>query len=137
MFDACIYFQLNTLTRKVNQIWESHFDRIGLSPSLGYCLMVILQNHGITNKELAHIMELDQSTVTRLIDGLQKADLVIREYEGKITKIFPSAKGSRSKKQLESTMSDIYQHLAEAGILAGANKLLPNLQKLKTAFEKK
>jgi MarR family transcriptional regulator, organic hydroperoxide resistance regulator len=134
MFDACIYFNLNTLTRKINQIWDAHFERLGLSPSHAYTLMVILESPGLTNKELAQHMELDQSTLTRFVDSLLKRGLVTREGQGKGTPIFPSEQGKKIKTDLQTAIGDIHQHLEDVGILDKTNKILPGIRKLKAAL---
>jgi len=83
MFDKCLYFNLATLSRQITKIWSDEFASLGLSPSHGYLLMAIDANPNASQKELREILELDPSTVTRFIDGLESKKLIERSSAGK------------------------------------------------------
>ncbi|VAW65860.1 hypothetical protein MNBD_GAMMA08-1659, partial [hydrothermal vent metagenome] len=70
MFEKCIYFNSNALTRQINKIWDDAFKPFGLSPSHAYVLRLVLDQPGISMKQIAEELELAPSTVTRFIDSL-------------------------------------------------------------------
>ncbi len=83
MFNRCIYFNLSTLNRRITKLWEGEFALIGLAPSHGYLLFAMAEEPAATQKDLAEIMELDASTITRFIDALVGKGLIKRERVGK------------------------------------------------------
>ena len=75
MVERCLYFNINTLTRVVNRIWDDAFAELGLSPSHAYLLRLVLSQPGLTPKQINLELKLEKSTVTRFIDVLGKRDL--------------------------------------------------------------
>ena len=72
MVERCLYFNINTLTRVVNRIWDDAFAELGLSPSHAYLLRLVLSQPGLTPKQISLELKLEKSTVTRFIDVLGK-----------------------------------------------------------------
>ena len=60
MFERCLYFNLNALTRRVNKIWGQAFQALGLSPSHAYLLRVVLATPGMTQQEIAAELGLEK-----------------------------------------------------------------------------
>ena len=113
MFDKCIYFNLSTLTRKINKIWQKEFDRLGLSPSHGYLLFAIVEKPGISQKELAKLLELDASTITRFIEVLVHRGLVKKPAKGKGARFSVTEEGKKSYKKIKQTMDRLYHTMQE------------------------
>lgn len=134
MFDACIYFNLNTTSRLVNQLWEDAFKPVGLSPSHAYLLMAINAQPGSTQTELKDIMRVKPSTLTRFIDQLEKKGLAIRQVKGKESRIFPTDKGEELSGKLGDIAGEVTAKLYSLLSPELAKDLLNNLQK---AAEKK
>jgi len=112
MFDRCLYFNINALTRLVNKKWEDAFDAFDLSPAHGYMLRVVLSKPGITQKELAAELRLEKSTITRFVDALQKKDLVSRKaggVDGREQNIHPTKKAKKIHASLEELGESLYQ----------------------------
>lgn len=68
----CLYFSANALARAVTRIAEEEYAAVGLAPSHAFILMTVNKQPGITAGEVADIMLLDPSTVTRLVEKLEK-----------------------------------------------------------------
>ena len=114
MFNRCIYFNLNALTRNINKVWDAAFRKHGLSPAHGYLLRVVLSHPGITQKELADELVLDPSTVTRFIDALSAREFIERrssEASARESRIFPTAKGKALQDELENTGQELYKSM--------------------------
>jgi len=104
MFERCLYFNLNALTRKVNRIWESEFRQTGLSAPHAYVMRLVLSEPGISQKQLAEELHLDPSTVTRFVDALTERQLVRRDTSNtdrRSAAVLPTAEGKRLQKKLE------------------------------------
>ena len=79
MFERCLYFNINALTRAVNRIWGQAFDEFGLSPSHAYMLRLVLSNPGLSPKQISSELKLDKSTITRFLDAMEKKGFVQRK----------------------------------------------------------
>ena len=113
MFDRCIYFNLVTLTRKVNKIWQQEFKRLGLTPSHGYLLFAMKELPEATQKELSELMKLDASNITRLIDGLENKGLVEKTARGKGAKFSITTEGQESYRTVKNVMDSLYGAMQE------------------------
>lgn len=115
MFDRCLYFNINALTRLVNKQWNEAFETLGLSPAHGYLLRVVLAEPGISQKHLAAELRLEKSTVTRFIDVLEKKDLVLRNKtataDGRELNIYPTAAAEAMHVSLEGLGEKLYQSM--------------------------
>lgn len=112
MFDRCLYFNLNTLTRSVNRIWEQAFQPLGLSPAHAYLLMAVLQEPGLSQKRLAELLDLAPSTVTRFVDTLLGRGLLIRTQnpaDGRESLVHPSDQALALEKALRDTGERLFR----------------------------
>ena len=117
MFDKCLYFNLNALTRLVNRRWIKAFKNFDLSPSHAYTLRVILFHPGITPKALTHELMIDKSTTTRFIDALEKKSLVTRKKssgDSREQEIYPTDSAKRIRDSLEEVGGLLYQEVSSA-----------------------
>ena len=116
MFERCVYFNSNTLARKLNAKWEKAFAQFSLPPSYCYLLRLILAKPGLTQKEIAAELNIDKSTATRFIAKLEEQDFLTREPTEKDLrerKVFPSKKAEAIRQDLESVGGDLYQTMCE------------------------
>ena len=114
MFERCLYFNLNALTRKVNRIWEAEFRQTGLSPPHAYLMRLVLDEPGLSQKQLADALHLDPSTVTRFVDALAARQLVRRDTSSsdrRSATVFPTREGKRLQKKLEKIGEALFQTL--------------------------
>ena len=112
MFERCLYFNLNALTRKVNRVWESEFRQAGLSAPHAYVMRLVLSEPGMSQKQLAEELHLDPSTVTRFVDALAERRLVRRDTshtDRRSATVFPTTEGKRLKKKLEKIGEGLFQ----------------------------
>lgn len=116
MFDRCIYFNVNALTRAVNRLWEDAYQGFGLSPAHAYLLRYVLANPGCTQKAIARAMELSESTVTRFVDVLAAKQLIAREtasHDQRETLIHPTEKGLLLREGLDATGLALFTQMRE------------------------
>ena len=112
MFERCLYFNLNALTRKVNRVWESEFRQTGLSAPHAYVMRLVLSEPGISQKQLAEELHLDPSTVTRFVDALAERQLVRRDTRNtdrRSAAVLPTAEGKRLQKKLEKIGEELFR----------------------------
>ena len=115
MFERCLYFNVNALTRGVNRIWDDAFRELGLSPAHAYLLRVVLASPGIPQKAIANELRLEKSTITRFVDSLQDKGLVKRSRQGtednREQRVFPSKKAKNMQKALEAKSDALYKRM--------------------------
>lgn len=105
----CLYYSANALARSLTRMAEDAFSKIGLAPTQAFLLMSANKNPGIQPSELASILMLMPSTVTRTIERLEDKGLVERKFEGKTSHIFPTSSGLSLDGQLNEVWSDLYR----------------------------
>ncbi len=114
MFEKCIYFNSNALARQINKIWDDAFKPFGLSPAHAYVLRMVLDQPGISMKQIAEELELAPSTVTRFVDSLINKNFLKRVSDTKDKRgslIFPSQQAKKIHKKLEQTGTDLYKKM--------------------------
>jgi len=89
----CLFYTANALARNLTRMTEEAFSRTGLAPSLAFVLMTVRNNPGIQPSEVARIMMLSPSTLTRLVEKLETKGLLSRQAQGKTIHITLTAQG--------------------------------------------
>lgn len=103
-----MYFVSNALARKIEKIARESWDKINLSPSHAYLLMLVIDNPGVQPTTLSEELHLSPSTITRLIEKLEQKKLLVRTYEGKETNVYPTPKAKDLSVKLKQCVEDFY-----------------------------
>lgn len=115
MFERCLYFNLNALTRAVNRIWNDAFAEFGLSPAHAYLLRLVLSDPGLTPKQISLELKLEKSTVTRFLDVLTKKELIKRKKgmnkDAREQSIYPTTEAQKIAKKLEEKGNALYRQM--------------------------
>jgi DNA-binding MarR family transcriptional regulator len=129
-YNKCLYFSANALARRIEKIAVDSWKEVGLSPSHGYLLMIVLEEPGVQPTAISNELQLTPSTITRLIEKLEGAKLLIRTSEGKLTNIYPTPKAKELYPRMKNCVSHFYQKYTailgeqESGrMVASINKL--------------
>lgn len=138
MFERCLYFNLNTLTREVNRLWEDAFRKVGLSPSHAYLMRAVFNTPGITQKNLADELKLSPSTVTRFIDTLAARGLLERRNTGEDAResaIYPGKESKTIKNELEHIARGLSKQVRAIINEADVGDLVVRLREAKAALQ--
>ncbi|HTS43809.1 MAG TPA: MarR family transcriptional regulator [Puia sp.] len=108
-YNRCLYFASHALARKIEKLADKAWERVKLSPSHAYLLMLVIDDPGIQPTALVDQLLLAPSTVTRLIEKLEEKKLVQRKTEGKITKVYPSQKARAMRAVLGECLTAFYE----------------------------
>lgn len=139
MFERCLYFNLNALTRKVNRVWDSEVRQTGLSAPHAYVMRIVLSEPGVSQKQLAEELHLDPSTVTRFVDALAKRRLVRRDTshtDRRSATIFPTAEGKQLRRKLEKIGDTLFQTMRTRLGDKRFQELVSALREARNALEK-
>jgi DNA-binding MarR family transcriptional regulator len=74
-----------------------------------------IEEPGVQPSALADHLQLQPSTITRLIEKLEDRKLVVRTTEGKMTNVYPTPKGKELLPKLKECLNEFYS--SYAGIL--------------------
>lgn len=136
MFSNCLVFLTQALARKLGTLADEKFGRLGLSTSQGLALIRISRSDSITPGELAGEMQLDPSSITRLVDKLQRLGYVKRQSKGKSTEIRISRSGMDTAEQAKVAWNEIWQNYMAALGPECSQNLKQNLQQAIQCLEK-
>lgn len=89
----------------------SIFAKIELAPIHAFLLMALAESKdgSLTPSEIAEILELDRSTVTRHLDALQKRELIQKKKDGKNVDVALSKAGKAILSKIEKAWDDLYK----------------------------
>ena len=129
-YSQCLYFSSNALARKMEKLAQESWKPVGLSPSHAYLLMIAIEEPGVQPGLLAKELQLQPSTITRLIEKLEQKKLVVRTTEGKTTNVYPTPKAKELLGKLKDCVKHFYaSHSAILGKEESSN-MVRNMNKL-------
>jgi len=108
-YAQCLYFTTNALARKIEKLAMESWKPVGLSPSHAYLLLAVIEEPGIQPTGLVEQLQLQPSTITRLIQKLESKKLVVRTTEGKITNVYPTPKAKELLPKMKQCMQHFFQ----------------------------
>lgn len=110
-FRKCLYFTSGKLFRKVDRLACATFCEVDLAPTQAFILMALAEHDGnsLTPSELATLLELDRSTVTRLMNGLEAKKLIKRCKVGTKCETSITAKGLKLLPEIAQRWKKLYQ----------------------------
>jgi DNA-binding MarR family transcriptional regulator len=135
--NSCLYFTANSLARTVNRLAEEAFMPTGMAPSYAFVLMIANQTPGISQNEIAGLMNLAPSTVTRFIDRLEERGLLQREQAGKISHVCPTAKGQELQPVIVKAWADLYARFVDILGKPAADHLTQDICAANQVFEQR
>jgi MarR family transcriptional regulator, organic hydroperoxide resistance regulator len=116
----CLFYTSNALARATTRLAEETFRPTGLAPSAAYVLLAVLREPGTSPGHVAEVMMLDRSTVTRLVEGLEKKGLVSRKAAGRAVEVSPTAAALQLRGSLRRCGRAVYRRFrSELGPRAG------------------
>jgi DNA-binding MarR family transcriptional regulator len=111
-YAQCLYFTSAALARKIEKMATESWKKVGLSPSHGYVLLAVLEEPGIQPTALADHLQLQPSTITRLIEKLEQKKLAVRTTEGKVTNVYPTPKAKELQPKMIACMQEFFEKYA-------------------------
>ncbi len=76
-----VCYKLSRVMRKVNRYYDSYFSHYGITPSQFYVLSMVWEKDGVKFKDLAKSLEMDGSTLTSILDRMERLELVERRAD--------------------------------------------------------
>lgn len=92
-YNQNLYYTTYALSREVTSVAENAFMDLGLTPSDAFLIMCVNEKPNIQPTEISERILLAPSTITRMIEKLEKRSIVRRTQEGKYTYVTATPKG--------------------------------------------
>jgi len=134
-YHQCLYFTANALARKIEKLAQEGWKEVNLSPSHAYLLMMVLDEPGVQPGVLAEHLQLQPSTVTRLIEKLEEKKLVVRTNEGKITNVYPTRKAKDLNPKLKQIADAFYKRYVDVLGAEESKRLVQNMSRVADKLE--
>ena len=96
-----LYFLAGAFARQLGQQADEEFETVGLSSSHALLLLLIRNEPGIQPSGLAEKLYLKPSTITRLVQKLERRGLVEKQPEGRTTSIACTSDGEDMAAEIE------------------------------------
>lgn len=133
----CLYYSANALSRNITRMADKSFKPTGLAPSYAFLLITINRRPGISAGEIATIMQLQPSTMSRFLDHLEEKKFLKRINDGKFVTVFPLKKSQDLQEQLLVCWQSLYQSYIELLGKEFADKLTGDIYQAAKTLEKK
>ena len=134
-FCQCLYFTSAALARKVEKLAAESWKPVDLSPSHAYLLMAVMEEPGMQPTTLAEHLQLQPSTITRLIQKLEEKKLVIRTTEGRITNVYPTPRAKELQPKVMDCMKHFYEQYSGALGKEECIKLVQSMTRVADKFK--
>lgn len=106
-----ICFKLNKVRRKINRYYESKLAPFNITPVQFYVLSALWDKDEIKFKDLARRLDMDSSTLTGILDRIEKRGLIKRKEDPKDRRSVLVCLTPKSKELLLPQMIEIAQDL--------------------------
>jgi DNA-binding MarR family transcriptional regulator len=103
-----LYYTTTAFSREISSIAENAFMDLGLTPSDAYLIMVVNEKPNVQPTEISEKILLAPSTITRMIEKLEKRSIVTRTQEGKYTYVAVTTKGKDLYANILATWDEIH-----------------------------
>ena len=110
---SCLYFTCNKLHRVINKMAEEEFVKTGLSPSYALALMLIINEKGLSQKEISKKLNIKPSTTSRFMDKLEIKGFVSRKVKGKVSYLYPTEKGEKMQKEITQCLENLHKRYSQ------------------------
>jgi MarR family transcriptional regulator, organic hydroperoxide resistance regulator len=129
-YAQCLYFTSAALARKVEKLAIQIWDAVDLSPSHAYLLMTILEQPGIKPSVLSAELQLQPSTISRLLDKLEGKKFIVRTSEGKLSNVYPTPKAKELQPKMNQCVQQFSQQYVSLLGAAESSRLVQDMVKI-------
>lgn len=133
----CLYYSANALARIVTRMATEEFAAVNLAPSYAFIVMTVNKTPGILAGELAEVLMLTPSTVTRLLENLETRKLVKRHTEGRTTLVYPTAASVEINEAIKAAWYKLFLRITDVLGEENARQLTGNIYQSAVKLEKK
>lgn len=101
--EDCIALMTNKYNKEITELFNQRLQEHNITRVQWIALFYIDNNEGITQRDLAKILDSNESSIVRLIDRMEKENIVKREKDPtdrRITKLFLTEVGMKKRDEI-------------------------------------
>ena len=101
--EDCIAFITNKYNKEITELFNQRLQEHNITRVQWIALFYIGNNEGITQRDLAQILDSNESSIVRLIDRMEKENIVKREKDPtdrRVTKLFLTEEGMKKRDEI-------------------------------------
>lgn len=135
-FTTFICYSLKSTMKKVEKHITQRFDEYGINLAQSFIIFSLLERDGSTLTEIGNRAHIENSSLTTMVDKLEKAELVERRLDStdrRVIRVFLTDKGRDLGNQVLSEGKEFNEYLRqnlqslEPGFLAGLQKIAESI----------
>ena len=137
--EYCIAFITNKYNKEITELFNQRLQEHNITRVQWIALFYIGNNEGITQRDLAQILDSNESSIVRLIDRMEKENIVKREKDPtdrRVTKLFLTEEGMKKRDEIlpigEKFSKDCIKGISDEDLETFKevlNKMVKNLNK--------
>ena len=101
--EDCIAFMTNKYNKEITDLFGQRLQEHSITRVQWTALFYIGKNEGITQRDLAKKLDSNESSIVRLVDRMEKENIVSREKDPadrRITKLFLTEEGMKKRDEI-------------------------------------
>ena len=138
--ELVLWFLMTDITHEFFQRIDLHMRDLGLSRSQWYVLSALYYYGGISQQELADVLDIGKSSTAKLISELEKRGWVERkahEHDGRANRVYLANKVRKAVKNLSSLAIATLKPLLDELPDRDKNQMISTLRGLEVVLERK
>ncbi|WP_343312809.1 MarR family transcriptional regulator [Brucella sp. BE17] len=127
------------VNRKVRTVFDARVKERGLTLARARTLLALMEQEGLYQKELAEVLEIENATMVRLLDGLERQSFIERQAvpgDRRAKRIVMTAEGRSLAEQVVKLAEDVREELLEGVSDEEMSVALHVLHKMSTSMNK-
>ncbi len=115
-FTKFVCYQLKATMRKVERYIGQELNHHGVNLAQSFVLFSLLENDGLTLSEVSSRAQIENSSLTTMVDRLEKENLVQRRLypqDRRVVKVYLTDEGRNTANQILSAGSNFNNYLKE------------------------
>lgn len=108
--NAYVCFNMRAAMKKIDRLFSNKLEDIGISIPQSFILFCLQEENGLTLKEIGSRTLIDSSSMTVLVDKLEKDELVKRQLDSqdrRAIRVFITEAGSEIAEKISSVISNL------------------------------
>jgi MarR family transcriptional regulator for hemolysin len=104
------------VNRKLSTVFDARVKERGLTLARARTLLALIEQEGLYQKELAETLEIENATMVRLLDGLERQSFIERqtvEGDRRAKRVVMTEEGKVLAEQVEKLAGDVREDLLE------------------------
>ncbi len=108
--NAYVCFNMRAAMKKIDRLFSNKLEDIGISIPQSFILFCLQEENGLTLKEIGSRTLIDSSSMTVLVDKLEKDELVKRQLDSldrRAIRVFITEAGMEMAEKISSVISNL------------------------------